>query len=617
MLLRQQLSGQQLFIYLITHKMSYKLPPNGQWTQPNLGDKQGSLCSTFNVDLTRKKGSIFGTRMISNGSTSSDLANLGLATSFARLNIGSGVQFFAVAGARVFISASDSFPTTFAQDVLSGTPTTCNSARSDMKVFNEALYVTTASRTVYKLSSSWSSFSAGAIDSNSHILAVYGNRLYETTEICKIISWDSSDSVATSGSYTMDLESAGLGSASENIITFITPVSDGIWIGTVNRYGLNARVYFWDGVTANTFQKSYPIDSTGAMACVIKDDVPVILNNEGKLCQLNGGTFVEIARFPIRNEKLLTNSLSFWNERWVHPNGMKIVNGRININVALSEMSNNSQNEENCPSGIWEYDPEIGLYHKYSPSYYDVASSPTATDYGQARVAHSTGDTVETGAGALLMIKNLSDTAGNNGSLLAGFKFYTNATTTKYGIFSDDSNSTLQTYSYIISPKLPSSSLLDSWNKVYVLHKPFLTATDKLIVKYRITDLEPVEGTITWISTTGFTTTSDLSNYVIGDEVEILQGIWGGMTSHITKIQVTDSGYMVEVDETHTGATGTSIARFQKWIKAGVVNDAKDVGSVIIGKDRTYMQVKVCMLSTGKNELRDVEIVSIPKQNLE
>ncbi|MFA6314984.1 MAG: hypothetical protein WC648_01260 [Candidatus Paceibacterota bacterium] len=596
--------------------MSYKLPLNGQWTQPNLGDNQGSLWGTFNVDLTKKKGSIFGTRMISNGSLSSysGLTNLGLATSFARIDMGDGIQYWTVAGSKVFKSVAASFPTTFIEDDLSGSPTTCSSRCSDMKVFNESLYVTTASRVVYKLGGAgWSSFTAGNVNSNSHLLAVYGNRLYMTTEVCKIISWDSADTVASSGSYTINLESAGLGSETENIITFLTPASNGIWIGTVNRYGLNARVYFWDGVTADTFENAYSINSTGAMACVIKDDVPVILNNDGVLGQLNGATFVEIARFPIRNKKMLTNAFSFYNDRWVHPNGIGIVNGRVNILVNLGEMSNNSQNEENCPSGIWEYDPDIGLYHKYSPSYYDITSSPSVTDYGQSRLCE-VGEDVSAGAGAIVSIKNQSNVADKNGSVLAGFRFYTDATTAKYGIFSDDSNSTIQTYSHIITSRLPATSLQDIWNNVYAFHKPFLSSTDKIIVKYRTTDLEPVETTITWSNTTGFTTTADLSDYVIGDEVEILQGIWGGRTSHITSIQATDSGYMVEVDETYTGATGTSIARFQKWIKAGTITstnqDSDDLGKTLIGKTRTDIQIKVCMISTGTNEIKSIGIVN-------
>lgn len=597
--------------------MPYKLPINGKWTQPNINDKLGSLWSTFNVDLSKKQGSVYGTRLISNGANSVALANLGLATSFARFDTGSGTQIWTVAGTRVFKSASANFPSTFSQDAISGTPTTCDSARSDIKVFNDALYVTTNSRVVYKLSGGgWTNFNAGSVNSDSHILCVFGNRMYMVTEVCKIISWNTSDTVATSGSYTMNLTSAGLGSSTENIITFLRPVSDGIWIGTMNRYGNDAKVYFWNGVTENVYTRAYELDSSGAMACVIKDDVPVIVNNDGVIGQLNGGTFVEIARFPIRNKKSLTNSFSFWNERWIHPNGIKIINGKINVLVALSQMSNSSKNEENCPSGIWEFDPEVGLYHKYSPSYYDSVSNASVTDYGQLRIAHSTGDDVQSGAGALFNIKNTSDTITNNGSLLAGFKFYTNATTTKYAIFFDDSNSTIQTYSHIISSRLPAQSLIESFNNLYASHKEFINASDKIIVKYRDTDLFPVEGTITWISTTGFTTSLDLSDYVIGDEVEILQGIWGGFTSHITQITATDSGYMVEVDETHTGATGsTCIARFQKWKKAGVVNDTIDIGSVQIGAIASAIQLKICLLFTGANELQEIgQSSSVNKQ---
>lgn len=597
-----------------------EIPPNNQFTQVNDGDLNGILWSTFNCDFTRKKGVVRGTRLITNQSKSSDLANLGLPVGFVKHDTGGGIinaPYFTVAGSRVFKSVSGSVPVAFQQDSATSTPTTCSSACSDLKVFASYLYVTTASNTVYYTDTdvSWSTFTAGSSDTNAHMLCVYGNRMYMTTGQSKIISWDSSRSVASSSTYTLELASAGLGTAIENLITFIKPVSNGIWIGTINQLGRNGRVYFWNGVIANTPQAIYTLESTGALSCVIKDDTPYIIDTNGRLLVFNGGTFREIARFPNKNLKMLNNSLGSTNQRWIHPNGMDIVNNRINILVSLSKFSSSGQNEENAPSGIWEYDQEIGLYHKYSISYLDTAVG-TTTDYGQMRIGYSTGDGNESGAGGLSWIQNNSDTASRNGNLLAGFKYYTNSSTTQYGIFFDDNNSFWQTYSSFITQKIPASQLKDNWNKIYVLHKPFLDTSDKIVVKYRTTYLAPTEATITWASTTGFTTTTSLSSYSVGDEVEILQGLGGGKCAHITALTVNDSGYSVELDETFTGATGTSIARFQKWKKAGVINDTFDFSSVNMTVSSTYIQLKFCLQFTGEDEFIRARLINTPNQLL-
>lgn len=588
--------------------MTYILPPNNQWTQPNNGDTTGSLWATFNCNLSLKQGKIRGTRMITTSSTSSDDADLGLPVGFIKHDIGDGTanaKYYTAAGSYVFSSASGSQPSAFTQDATGGTPTTCNSSISDLAGFNEYLYVTTDSDVIYKLSNSgtWSNFTfTGLDDGYAHMLEPFANRIYITRDLARLNSIDTSDTEATSGTYTIYLQNVLSGGQQQNVITRPRASSEGIWIPTINATGGDGYVYFWNGVTADKYERSYRLDSAGALSCIIKDDTPYIVDTNGRLLVLNGGTFTEIARFPNFNRKLYTNSLGTTNQRWIHPNGMAIVNGKINILVNLGEYSNSTQNEENAPSGIWEYDPNIGLYHKHSLSYYDSAVG-TVTDWGQSRIAFSTGAGNEAGAGGLTWIQNNSNSASRNGNLLAGFKYYSDATTTKYGIFYDDNNYGVQSASYIVTAKIPSNQIQESWRKLYVMHKKFITASDKVVVKFRTEEVPSTEGTITWTSTTVFQSTVDLSDYVVGDEVEILQGTGGGMCSHITDISESGGTYTVTVDETHTGASGTAIARFQKWTKAGVIQDVKSFGSVVLEDNSPWIQLKIFMLSTGANEI--------------
>jgi len=586
--------------------MSYKLPPNDQWTQKNLGDSSGTIWSSFNLDLTLKKGDVKITRLMTN-TTSVDEANLGLPIGFVKVDGGSGVQnaeWWTVAGARVFNGGTRPH-VSWSQDATSGTPTTCSSQYSDIKVFNNNMYVTTASETVYKNSSgTWSNFTAGASDSNNpHLLCPYGNRMYMTRSNSNIISWNTSDTVATSGQYTLDITNDYV-----NFITFIKPASDKIWIGTINAYHGNGAIYSWDGSSGNPVR--YELDSVGVVSGVIHNDVLYTVDNNGRLLVFNGGTFVEVARFPNFKRNFFINATQTDNNRWIHPNGMAIVEGKINILINSKFEAQTDTPEEMTPSGIWEYDKDIGLYHKYSPSYYTTGLS--ITDYGQQRVS---------AVGGLASAKSMS-TSANYGTMLAGVTMYSNATTEINAILFDDNTDLGIKAGYLDTTKIPSSAVSDTWQRLVLKYNPMSSASNKIVTKYRVSDVNPVEATITWTSTTTFTTTTDLSAYWTsgtGFECEVVQGTGAGMCSHITSI--TGSGtYTVTVDEIHTGVTsGTAIARFQKWIKLGSMADTTSTFKTFgfpSTASSNYLQLKIFMIMYNTDELKEADIQSVVSQPL-
>lgn len=584
--------------------MSYRLPPNGQWTQQNIGDVRGSLWSSFNLDLTVKKGDTKITRLIHSQSTSADLANLGTPIGFVRIDTGGGIQnapFWTVAGARVFSTSVPFASGAFSQDATSGSPTTCSSAFSDIALFNGSMYVTTTSNAVYKYNTgTWSNFTAGAADSNVHMLCSYANRMYMSRAVSAIVSWNTSDTVATSGQYTLTLPNAN-----ENVITFMRAASDRIWIGTMNIYGGQGHIYSWDGSSGNPVR--YNLNSTGVAAGIVKDDVLYAVDNNGRLIAFNGGTFVEIARLPNYNRFAFTGTTSASNDRWMHPNGMAIVEDKILMLVNTVQSANGSPTEEMCPSGIWEYDKDIGLYHKYSFSYLDRVVE-SITDYGQSRISV---------AGGLGYAKNSSTSSGSNGILLAGCRYYTNASSTQYAIFTDDNNDNYLKAGYLVTTKLPAQGIVDAWQALALKYNNLYSASDKIVIKYRMMDDAPVEATITWVNTTSFTTTTDISAYWTsgtGYEVEIVQGTGAGMCSHITNIVNNAGTYTVTLDETHTGVTtGTAIARFQKWVKidaASGTTQTMDWFGLSTTASSSWIQLKVWMLMYGRDELREINLQS-------
>jgi hypothetical protein len=599
--------------------MIYRIPNENKALKQS-GDSDvyplANIAGSFNLDLTGNVGRIrVSPRGILVDGTvgASTLSNMGTPVAFEFYQDQSGNErIYTIAGARMFYSEGD--PTdVFVQDATASTPTTLTAA-CDLKVFKDALYIGGLT-TLYKYDgSAWSTVTSNADGGNCQF-CVYGGRLYGTQAKCEIFSIDSSGTfVEPSGPpntnlYTLDLVSQGGGIDDNNIITTIRASTDRIWVATMNTAdsiskatGCRGKVYEWNGVDLQT-SKTYELDSLGALAMVIKDNIPWILDADGRLLFWNGSAFVQPQdkpRLPIPfSQYLLGPSVATTTQRFIHPRGMVIGNNG-NIQILINNQNNvTSQPIENLPSGVWEYIPGTGLVHTRSISLWDVQSSSTRTDFAQNRIAE---------VGALFPSKSANGSA-NNGDMLAGVKYYTDATTTASGVFTFDSNDTKSKVGYFITTWLESSEIQDKWSKVFVKHKRFLDSSDKISVKYRTYESTAIEGTITWTSTTTFTSTVDLSTVEVGDEVEIMRGKGGGQCEHITAISNNAGTYTVTLENAVTGASsGTATARFQKWIKAGDLStQGLDYGECPIGKNAPRIQLKVVMYFTGKDELHEIQ----------
>lgn len=572
-------------------------------TQPNRGNSLGTLNSTFNIDLTTVPAKVRTTGMIRTTTEGTDTDMTSAPMGFKRV-LGS---IWTIAGTKVHSTPIGSefprFP--FVVDATASSPTTIAYGHSDLEVFNGALYVSgynVLGASLYKYDGSWATNGTG-IGTGSHYMTTFGDRLY-ITHRTGVYSMNTSDSIATSGQYTLELPSLG---GSNNKVTFVQSASNRIWIGwSMGRSGEGGLVYEWDGSSSQA-TKVYKLEVV-PFACVIKDDIPYIFGSNGRLMAWNGGTFVEVARLPL-DEEQLAGAFSF-DSFPVHPNGMCLSNGRINI-LIRNELANSSASiNEKCPSGIWEYDPEIGLYHKHSFRFTPVGTT-TVTDFGQNRIVQP---------GALVEMKNEDTNAAAVGTLLAGADLYTTLSTNDCGVFVNDTLDTTKKFGYFTTAELNGEGVADIFQKVYLNYGKLLNSGDKIIVKYRANRQAPAEMAITWTSTTTFTTTdANMANYSVGDEVEITRGKGGGMCSHITVISENAGTYTVTVDETHTGASGTATARLQKWIKAGSITDQastyKELPLSAITVPQSWLQVKVCFYWTGKNEFERLTIAHTTGQS--
>lgn len=439
-----------------------------------------------------------------------------------------------------------------------------------------------------------------------HMLHFYGGRIYVTNSQSKINSVSSAGSVATVGANTLLLN--GITTDFANIITKIFTSASKNWVLCINANGGPGNVYEWDGVSTS-YQIQHPLTSAGALAGCNFHDVPYFMDAEGYLQAWNGYTFKPVASLYRKHKKLLYNPVSLVNNRFIHPNGMSVVDEKIRMLIDTRNNDNTLSVEEYLPAGVYEFDPNNPARGIYNINPISIAHvGDTISDYGQIRLP---------GVGALKSLNLPSTSASRNGSFLVGSGFYGDATTIKYGIFYDDLNDTLQKAGSFIMLKIDSLGTKDIMKFLRMFYKYLINSTDKYVLKYIYQDSEPVEGTITWVNTQQFTVPNSQVNvwnyYTVGNaksgEVEVMQGIGAGHCAHITNAVLAAGIWTVSVDEVFTGATTTTAqARFKNWIWLGEANQGQGKIDIKVSPDisRSFFIFKLFALVTGRAEIERI-----------
>ena len=265
--------------------------------------------------------------------------------------------------------------------------------------------------------------------------------------------------------------------------------------------------------------------------------------------------------------------------------------------------------------GSRKWDENIGFTHRSSITYQPVGSS-TITDYGQNRIIQ---------AGALSNANIYSDSSNGRGTILVGASYYPNASSSNHGIFIDSPIpvNTATTpeglrKGHFITTWFPSNEIQNKWSRLWVVYSRFKNSGDSIVAKYRVYEQEPTQATITWTSTTTFTTTTDVSAYWTsgtGGEVEILNGFGAGNCAHITSIVNNAGTYTVTIDTAATGVvnTNTAVARFQHWIKlfpeaTGQVKPWTQMA--ISGASDYQIQLKICLTMVEGDEFKKLVLIS-------
>ncbi|MGV8130920.1 MAG: hypothetical protein ACP5N7_02345 [Candidatus Pacearchaeota archaeon] len=137
--------------------------------------------------------------------------------------------------------------------------------------------------------------------------------------------------------------------------------SGNLYIGTKHLGGGNAMLYVWNGVGTSA-QGGYPVDGTFIFSGCVYDNSIAIMTSTGRLMRFNGGGFSELANLPVYYAQY-----SWYGNT---PTAGKVINrgmiadgSIIYINIDGS-LADNSIRLVNQPSGLWVFDPKVGLYHR-------------------------------------------------------------------------------------------------------------------------------------------------------------------------------------------------------------------------------------------------------------
>jgi len=584
--------------------MIIDIPQNAGIKQLNKGNLRGSLDETFNVDLSVKQGYFCLPNRTIKASSNTDVTEMGILSDIIYYD---DRYFGTSVGQDGGTYVNDAYLLKGGDDVgaswtgPSYTGLTENTEAGIAIYGGDLLYL---ADDIFSISSDTDTTFTTESTANSvgGLNTIYKGRLYYLAGN-RIESLIDPTTPATSGSYTF-LISANTPYQTTNIQSN----NNGIWISTNNNEGGNAVVYLWDGLTEDIPDATYKIPDSSVMAMYIKDGTPHIVTGRGLLMAFNGAYFEEVARFPFFNIPLYgrdRDAVDLYDSvggRWIHQNGVANIDNKLHFLVAPNSESVNGDEifgDYKKLAGVWCYDPEIGLYHRFA-------------------LSSSTGDNEVGLQGQIKQVGALTESASNTtlsdneyGKFICSASYFTTSSndSEEYAIFGllDEPNTDRLNIGYFTTTRIYAEQVTENW-KHALLGFENLDSSDEIIVKYRNVEYDAIDTDITWVDTTSFTSTDTdwatiKTNFDAGTKYEtrILYGNGAGVLSDITDISEAGGTYTVTVDETHTGVSvsDTARVRVENWIKAESVtssdNDSKSLKSIPISSSAQWIQYKVIM----------------------
>lgn len=331
--------------------------PNNKWTQPNNSYKMGSLWATKNITLDEEGIIKLSPRTVSIYDTTDD-ADFDLPVAFGRYTSGT---FYLATKDEPFNVSISGVSTMISEDSSSNNPNLTSGSHGVW--FQNAFHETTSNNVRSIAGGTWSTDLISNLSTTSrHYMAVFKNKNSLAISDGNIIRLYN-DSYTETQTLTLpeDFEVIGL-SYNYYKLGIITRLGN-------DSSGQNSNAYFftWDGAT-NEAGTGVDTGASSTVSIVPYLSSFAILTTEGQLLYWNGGGFDTLASFPFYfTSNRFSDNLNFT----AYGDTMIVDGDTILINIGFNFDAFGYKAEEyivNNPSGIWCYDPQIGLYHKYSPS---------------------------------------------------------------------------------------------------------------------------------------------------------------------------------------------------------------------------------------------------------
>lgn len=339
-----------------------RLPLSGKWSQPNTGEKSGSIAYSKNINLDTEGFFSLSPRTVALFDDSGSVANVSDTDFDIPVALGryeNGSFRLATTDEPFNIAVSDTAKT-IAEDATSNNPNL--NFQSHGVWWQGAFYESTDTTVGYNTAGTWTASAISSLTSGvRHYLAVFKNK----------------NSLAVSNGNTVKLYNT----SHSNTVTLTLPTDfeviglayNNYRIGIITRLGTdsvgqNSEAYFftWDG-TSTEATTGVGLGSYLSVAiCPYKSSF-IVIDASGLIKYYNGGGFDILAQFPFYLDE------QRWGFSTVLSYGDNIVvdGDVVYINLGFDLLGSGNRGQRyvvGCPSGVWCYDPEIGLYHRYSPS---------------------------------------------------------------------------------------------------------------------------------------------------------------------------------------------------------------------------------------------------------
>lgn len=335
---------------------------NGQWTQDNTSDKFGSLFYTENVNFDEAGYLKLSPRSIVIAQQS-DNTNFGIPHAIGLWNTGDyEVATTSNANFDVDISAG-----TLSATENSGSNEPTMTTNSHAVWWQGLWFASTATAILSRpatggATENWTSRITGLTSGVRHYMSVFASRKQLAVTNGNVIKqYDTSYANTVDLTLPSDFEAIGL-AFNNGQMGIVTRLGS-----TTQAQDAEARFYVWNGATTG-YNGDAGVGSTACVAvCAYKSSFAVLTKN-GRLLYWNGGALTELANFPFFHKD------NEWGDviaDLTFGDCMRADGNVIYLNVGFQLNSYGRKREtmvENCPSGVWCYDPNVGLYHRWSPS---------------------------------------------------------------------------------------------------------------------------------------------------------------------------------------------------------------------------------------------------------